>query len=143
MLVSAPLQSLLWGRCGALSDKLHWAEDRQLGGRQFLLTRPRQNMSSLAGQLRDLGAQVIEMPAIHTEEICPNESLKAALERFRQHGEGKWLVFTSPIGVNVFFDTLKEMKMDLRSVLGGNRKSTDRSHRIGDRRRTLWIRTDS
>lgn len=110
------------GKVCALSDKLHWAEDRPLGGRQFLLTRPRQNMSSLAGRLRDLGAQVIEMPAIHTEEICPNESLKAALERFRQHGEGKWLVFTSPIGVNVFFDTLKEMKMDLRSVLGGTGK---------------------
>ena len=62
------------------------------------------------------------MPAIHTEEVCPNEPLKAALERFRQHGEGKWLVFTSPIGVNVFFDTLKEMKMDLRSVLGGTGK---------------------
>ena len=39
--------------------------------------------------------------------------------RFREHEGGKWLVFTSPIGVNVFFDALKEMKMDLRSVLCG------------------------
>lgn len=110
------------GKVCALADELHWAEDRPLGGRQFLLTRPRQNMSLLAGRLRDLGAQVIEMPAIHTEPVCPNEPLKTALERFGQHEEGKWIVFTSPIGVNVFFDTLKEMKMDLRSVLGGTGK---------------------
>lgn len=107
------------GKVCALSDELHWAEDRPLGGRQFVLTRPRQNMSSLAKRLRNAGAQVIEMPAIHTEPVSPNEPLRSALMRFREHEEGKWLVFTSPIGVNVFFDTLKEMKMDLRSVLCG------------------------
>ena len=110
---------IIVGKVCALADELHWAEDRPLGGRQFLLTRPRQNISSLAGRLRDLGAQVIEMPAIHTEAISPNERLKCALERFGQHEGGKWLVFTSPIGVNVFFDTLKKMKIDLRSVLAG------------------------
>ena len=110
---------IIVGKVCALADELHWAEDRPLGGRQFLLTRPRQNISSLAGRLRDLGAQVIEMPAIHTEAISPNEPLKCTLERFGQHEGGKWLVFTSPIGVNVFFDTLKEMKIDLRSVLAG------------------------
>ena len=107
------------GKVCALSGELHWAEDRPLGGRQFLLTRPRQNMSSLAKRLRDAGAQVIEMPAIHTEPVSPNEPLRSALMRFREHEGGKWLVFTSPIGVNVFFDALKEMKMDLRSVLCG------------------------
>lgn len=126
---------LLVGKVCALSETLHWAEDRPLGGRQFLLTRPRQNMSVLAGRLRDLGAQVIEMPAISTEMISPNELLRQALVRFASleekgeagHGEasaqtkGRWLVFTSPIGVNVFFQTLKEMKLDLRSILGGEK----------------------
>lgn len=107
------------GKVCALADELHWAEDRPLGGRQFLLTRPRQNMSVLAGRLRDLGAQVIEMPSIHTEPVSPNEPLKKALERFGRYEGGKWLVFTSPVGVDVFFDSLKEMKLDLRSVLCG------------------------
>ena len=110
------------GKVCALADELHWAEDRPLGGCQFLLTRPRQNMSALAGRLRGLGAQVIEMPAIRTEPISPNEPLKCAMERFRQHKNKKWLLFTSPIGVNVFFDTLKEIKMDLRTVLVGTEK---------------------
>ncbi len=43
------------GKVCTLADKLHWAEDRPLGSRQFLLTRPRQNMSVLADKLRGLG----------------------------------------------------------------------------------------
>ena len=110
---------ILVGKVCALAEELHWAEDRILGGRQFLLTRPRQNLSALAKRLRELGAQVIEMPAIHTEPISPNELLRCALAQFRERDCGKWLVFTSPIGVAVFFDALKEMKADLRNVLGG------------------------
>lgn len=120
---------ILVGKVCALAEELHWAEDRILGGRQFLLTRPRQNLSALAKRLRELGAQVIEMPAIHTEPISPNELLRCALAQFRERDCGKWLVFTSPIGVAVFFDALKEMKADLRNVLGG--KGTVRIGAIG------------
>lgn len=107
------------GKVCALSEELHWAEDRPLGGRQFLLTRPRQNMSSLAKRLRNAGAQVIEMPAIHTVSITPNEPLRTALVKFGKCETGKWLIFTSPIGVNVFFDLLKEMRTDIRSIFNG------------------------
>ena len=112
---------ILVGKVCALSEQLHWAEDRPLGGRQFLLTRPRQNMSVLAGRLRDLGAQVIEMPAIRTEMITPNEPLRKALVRFAEMKQQRWLVFTSPIGVSVFFDLIREMRMDLRDIFGQNR----------------------
>ena len=112
---------ILVGKVCALSEQLHWAEDRPLGGRQFLLTRPRQNMSVLAGRLRDLGAQVIEMPAIRTEIITPNEPLREALVRFAEMKQKRWLVFTSPIGVSVFFDLIREMRMDLRDIFGQNR----------------------
>ena len=84
------------GKVCALSSQMHWAEDRVLGGRQFLVTRPRQSSSSLAERLRDLGAQVIEMPAIRTEPICPNRRLR---------------------GADLFFDQLMELGMDLRSLL--------------------------
>ncbi len=120
---------ILVGKVCVLSKELHWAEDRPLGGRQFLLTRPRRNSSVLAGMLKDLGAQVIEMPAIHTEPISPNEPLQEALVRSGSEERGRWLVFTSPVGVSVFFDELKEMKMDLRSVLCG--KSPVRIGAIG------------
>lgn len=104
------------GKVCSLAEELHWAEERILGGRRLLLTRPRQNISSLAGRLRDLGAQVIEMPAIRTEPISPNPALRDALWRFSDREGEKWLVFTSPIGVSVFFEQLVEMKMDLRAL---------------------------
>ena len=59
---------------------------QDLGGKQFLVTRPRQNSSALAKRLRNLGAQVIEMPSIHTVAIDPNERLKKALGEI-QHSE--------------------------------------------------------
>ena len=105
------------GKVCALSSQMHWAEDRVLGGRQFLVTRPRQSSSSLAERLRDLGAQVIEMPAIRTEPICPNSRLKEALEAFGTHAGQEWLVFTSPAGADLFFEQLMELGMDLRSLL--------------------------
>ncbi len=105
------------GKVCALSSQMHWAEDRVLGGRQFLVTRPRQSISSLAERLRDLGAQVIEMPAIRTEPICPNRRLREALETFGTHADQEWLVFTSPAGADLFFDQLMELGMDLRSLL--------------------------
>ena len=105
------------GKVCALSSQMHWAEDRVLGGRQFLVTRPRQSGSSLAERLRDLGAQVIEMPAIRTEPICPNRRLREALEIFGTHADQEWLVFTSPAGADLFFDQLMELGMDLRSLL--------------------------
>ena len=107
------------GKVCSLAEELHWAEDRILGGRRFLLTRPRQNISALAGRLRALGAQVIEMPAIRTESISPNPALRDALERFSNRTGEKWLVFTSPIGVSVFFGQLVEMKTDLRVLFCG------------------------
>ena len=107
------------GRVCTLADKLHWAEDRPLGGRQFLLTRPRQNMSVLADKLRKLGAQVIEMPAIRTEPIRSNERLGTALREFAEAGGEGWLVFTSPIGVDVFWEQLQEQKMDVRNIFCG------------------------
>lgn len=112
---------ILVGQVCALSEKLHWADQRRLDGRQFLVTRPRQNSSGLVSRLRELGAQVIEYPGICTETIRTNKVLESALEGFaRQPGEG-WLVFTSPIGVSVFFQQLRELKIDLRKIFGINR----------------------
>lgn len=107
------------GRVCALAEQMHWAEDRVLGGRQFLVTRPRKRSSSLAGRLRALGAQVIEMPAIRTEAVRPNGRLKEALEKTRGRKGQEWLVFTSPAGVDVFFQELMEMEMDLRTLFSG------------------------
>ena len=108
------------GKVCQLGEQFRWAEKRVLGGRQFLITRPRQHSSSLARKLRDLGAPVL-LPAIRTEPAEPNPELAAALERFGTSAES-WLVFTSPIGVATFFEQLEKQAWDVRKLF---RKQTD------------------
>lgn len=107
------------GKVCSLSEEFHWIKDRILGGKQFLVTRPRQNSSALAKRLRNLGAQVIEMPSIHTVAIDPNERLKKALGEIQHSEKEEWFVFTSPIGVHVFFEQLEKEAWDMRRLLAG------------------------
>lgn len=110
---------ILVGKVCALSDTFHWAKDRPLGGRQLLITRPRANSSRLAELLKSLGAQVIELPSIDTRAITPNPMLRQALEKMGKNAGEEWLVFTSPVGVKVFFEQLVLEGFDIRSICGG------------------------
>ena len=86
---------------------------RPLAGRTFILTRPRQNITSLAEKLRHLGAQVLEMPTIRTVPIADNMDLENAL---KAKADICWMVFTSAIGVDVFFEKLQQMNRDIRML---------------------------
>lgn len=102
------------GEVCALQEQFAWAHKRSLGGRQFLITRPKQNSSELAKRLRLCGAQVLEVPAISTKPILNNEKLKHAI--LHTDAKERWLVFTSPIGVRVFFEQLLALGLDIRSI---------------------------
>lgn len=110
---------ILVGAVCALAERFHWSEDRPLGGRQFLITRPREHSSKLAEHLRALGAQVIELPAIVTKPLVQNARLDDILARFGQQTQEEWLVYTSPVGVKIFFEKLMEKKIDIRQLFCG------------------------
>ncbi|MEG1505251.1 MAG: uroporphyrinogen-III C-methyltransferase [Lachnospiraceae bacterium] len=103
------------GKVCSLSKQFAWAEDRPLGGRQILLTRPKERSAELANKLRKLGAQVIELPSIATKLTVSGETLQNALERISSKQE-EWLVFTSPTGVELFFEQLEIMQYDIRRI---------------------------
>ena len=88
------------GTVCTLAEQFAWAEKRPLGQSRIIVTRPRQLISSFSKKLRDLGADVIELPAIRTEEIAENPALDHQLQHLHQV---HWLVFTSAAGVTVFF----------------------------------------
>lgn len=110
------------GKVCALQQEFAWAEKRTLGGRQFLITRPKQNISTLVGRLREDGAQVLEIPSIVTKPVIDTSSLKNAI--LNAESKNRWLVFTSPIGVGYFFEQLISMEMDMRNLIpvGGELK---------------------
>ena len=92
--------------CG-LSDEFNWYEKRTLFGKKIIVTRPRERSRALAERLRSLGAEVLELPTI---EIHPNESLLSDVLL----NDYQYMVFTSPSGVNSFFEQLKKEKIDIR-----------------------------
>ncbi len=107
--VQAP-SAIVIGDVAALD--LSWFEARPLFGRSVVVTRAREQASELRTRLEDLGAEVIELPAI---AITPIDFTVPALDAY------DWLVFTSVNGVRAFFDRgLAPAGLDARA-LGGVR----------------------
>lgn len=103
------------GKVCALADEFSWYEKLPLGKVKVLVTRPKERCSQTAARLRELGAEVLELPAIRTERIRDNLRLYQALERLESYD---WIVFTSPAGVRIFFEEMKDKKLDIRRLAG-------------------------
>lgn len=101
------------GEVVGLRQKLNWFEERPLFGQRTVITRTREQASRLSCRLRELGAEVLEIPIIKIEPPTRKEILAEALASL---GEYDWLVFTSPNGVTAFFDYFFRAFDDLRAL---------------------------
>ena len=105
------------GEVVKLRQKLRWfddAESRPLFGKRILVTRARSQASKLTAALEQMGAQVIEAPAIELQ--APADDY-AALDRAIGHLQDyKWLIFTSANGVEHFFKRLALAGKDARAL---------------------------
>lgn len=104
---------LVVGEVCALGNQFAWYEKLPLSGRKILVTRPRERSKLLADRLRGLGAEVLEVPTIRTERITENRRLWQEFELLSAY---QYLVFTSPAGVNIFFEELRGRGQDIRSL---------------------------
>lgn len=100
-----------------LRDKLNWYERRPLFGQRIVVTRAREQAGQLACQLRERGAQVLEIPTIKIQPPSRRQDVVDALLALNSYD---WLVFTSPNGVTTFFEYFFRSFHDLRD-LGGAR----------------------
>ncbi|MDQ4080714.1 MAG: uroporphyrinogen-III C-methyltransferase, partial [Gemmatimonadota bacterium] len=98
----------------ALRDDIEWRSRRALSGKRIVVTRARAQASALAMQLRELGAEVLEMPAIRVELLDP-APLYRALDALASY---QWVVFTSQNTVEVIWRTLRERGRDTRAFAG-------------------------
>jgi len=93
--------------------KINWFEKRPLFGKRIVVTRTREQAGELSKALRDLGADVIELPTIRIE---PPTDRQEFAELVTHAHEYNWLVFTSPNGVEHFFDAFFKAFDDARSL---------------------------
>jgi uroporphyrinogen III methyltransferase/synthase len=103
------------GSVVALREKLNWFEHRSLFGERIVVTRARDQAERLTRPLLELGAEVLEIPAIRIVPPENKEDLKDALLGLHEYD---WVVFTSPNGVTTFFDYFFKGFDDLRDIGG-------------------------
>jgi uroporphyrinogen III methyltransferase/synthase len=98
-----------------LRHKLNWFERRPLFGNRVVVTRSREQANPLTSKLRELGADVLEIPTIKLEAPSRREELVDALLELNSYD---WLIFTSPSGVSTFFEYFFRQFHDMRDIGG-------------------------
>lgn len=101
------------GQTAALGKRFAWREQLSLTHSRILVTRPASRSGKLAGMLRSLGAEVLEIPAIRTVARDCGSQLRQVLAVI---GSYAYLVFTSPAGVEHFFELLEQLELDIRCI---------------------------
>jgi uroporphyrinogen III methyltransferase/synthase len=123
------------GKVVSLRSELNWFERRPLFGQTILVTRARDQASSLAAGLAALGARVLEAPTI---EIHPpaDQDLPAIDDALLHLPAYDWILFTSPNAVHHTWQRLQHLDFDARHFAASDIASigpatTDALHQIG------------
>jgi len=107
---------IIVGEVVTLREKLSWFERKPLFGRRVLVTRARSQASDLADSIDELGGEPVEFPVIRLRQPEDPEVLRQLDSALNQLGEFDWVFFTSPNGVLYFFERLKQLGLDIRSL---------------------------
>ena len=101
------------GTVSTLRDTLNWYENRPLFGQRVVVTRNRREAGKLSGQIRELGAEVLEIPTI---KILPPTRNEPLIEAITGIGSYDWIILTSANGVEHFFDYFFKAFHDVRDL---------------------------
>jgi uroporphyrinogen III methyltransferase / synthase len=102
------------GPVAQLAERLAWQPPRPLSGHTVAVTRARAQASVLARRLRELGAQVVQAPAIRIRQISDPTLQPLDLSPY------DLICFTSPNGVSALFERLSKLAppRDARALAG-------------------------
>jgi len=103
------------GEVARRREQLAWLERRPLHGRRVVVTRARAQASGLAKTLRDLGAEVVELPAIRIEPRIETEEVRQAIGSLSGYA---LVCLTSPNGVRLLFEAMQAAGCDARALAG-------------------------
>jgi uroporphyrinogen III methyltransferase/synthase len=111
--IAAPSISII-GEVVRLRGEIAWFDRRPLHGRRVIVTRARAQASELAARLTELGADVIEAPAIVIVPADP-APLRDALRHLNEY---QWALFTSQNAVEIAWAALRDLGGDARRFAG-------------------------
>ncbi|MGV1047781.1 MAG: uroporphyrinogen-III C-methyltransferase [Solirubrobacterales bacterium] len=103
------------GPVAARRSELTWFERRPLHGRTVVVTRARAQASGLATALRELGAEVVELPAIRIEPRLDSDEVREAASAI---GLYELVCLTSPNGAQLLFEAIAKADLDARALAG-------------------------
>ena len=111
--LTAPVITVI-GWSVVLREELNWFEQRPLFGKRIVVTRATQQAPVLSEKLRELGADVIEMPATQIARLDLSP-LRSAIGSISDYA---WLIFTSQNAVAIFWEQLLGAGRDARALAG-------------------------
>lgn len=111
--LTAPVITVI-GWSVVLRDELNWFEQRPLFGKRIVVTRATQQAQSLTEKLRELGADVVELPAIRIARL----DLTPLREAIHRLATFDWLILTSQNAVSIFWEQLLGEGRDARALAG-------------------------
>jgi len=103
------------GPVAARREQIAWIERRSLHGKRVVVTRARAQASGLARRLRELGADVVELPAIRIEPRIDSAEVRRAVAGL---GEYALVCLTSPNGAHLLFEAMAAQGLDARVLSG-------------------------
>ena len=108
--LGAPVITII-GDVVALREEIAWFDRRPLFGKRVVVTRASAQATGLRDALAELGADIIELPAMRIEPLDA-APLRAALARLH---EFQWVIFTSQNAVHITWDALIAAGRDTRA----------------------------
>ncbi|MFM1652327.1 uroporphyrinogen-III C-methyltransferase [Brevibacillus sp. B_LB10_24] len=106
---------IIVGEVVRLRDKLQWFEKKPLFGKRVLVTRARSQASELSEKIVELGGEAYEFPLI---KMVPPKESRPLDEALSNLGSYDWVMFTSVNGVSFFFQRMRELGIDIRTLSG-------------------------
>lgn len=97
-----------------LRDEIAWFDQRPLFGKRIGLVASSQSTETLQERLKELGADVVALPAPVTARL----ELAELREDIDSISEYQWIVFTSPEAVTIFWEQLLTLGRDTRALAG-------------------------
>lgn len=97
-----------------LRKDMRWFDTKPLFGKRIVITRTRQQASSLTEALEELGAECFEVSTIKIVE--PSDHYQSLDKGISHLPSFQWLIFTSVNGVHAFFKRLFASGRDVRAL---------------------------